>query len=846
MAAISFDEVFAAEIDAINTRRLMHLLARPVAGWEIEGHDPDGKPIVSPTAASELIGLSLSGGGVRSAAFCLGALQALDESGVLARVDYISSVSGGGYIGTSTVAGMSVSKDCQFPFPSKLQPEEQPSLRHVRDHSNYLFPHGRADVLGNLAIYLRGLMANTLCILPWLFGLAGLMVLVHPTLMSLFDTPLRLLHGPLAGLLSWPALSGFKTFLSNLFQLPLVQGASSISFPVTALVALFILTTLLCWSIQRSWFPNRSDVGTRGMRITAVALGVFAAAVLYDLQPIILVRMFGLAKDNFIDRLMTPFLFDWGGVLAPVLAPLTAVLGFASSFLAKLLKTGSESPKWQARIFRYSIKALMYAAAAAAPLILWISFLYLVYWGIADNGVDLWPAACEPFCHTPLLFRGPIQAMNDCAAGLYICLAFGFLIVQMALMPNANSLHRLYRDRLSKAFLFDPTTAGETDRARTAVKHGAVPSRSRKWLDSIKLSEIECCHAPYQIINAALNIRGSKYANQRGRNADFFIFTPQFVGSRATGYARTTDVEQLDSGLDLAAAMAISGAAASANMGASTIKALTSTLALLNIRLGYWLPNPRVAANRDERTSLLAQIFDQHYFLLEMLGWLHEGRNLVYLTDGGHIENLGIYELLRRRCELIIAVDAEADPGLTFGSFVELQRHALIDLGVRVSLPWSTIRDCANKASKQVAETGGVAWVDAEHGPHVALGKIEYPNDRTGILLYIKSSLSGDENDYVVDYKRRYPEFPHEATADQLFSEEQFEVYRALGFHAARRAISGEDKVAMENGPAKWDEGGDKSLVPRLLELLGRDQEKPPVRPRRSRRRSTKAPAQTP
>jgi hypothetical protein len=70
-------------------------------------------------------------------------------------------------------------------------------------------------------------------------------------------------------------------------------------------------------------------------------------------------------------------------------------------------------------------------------------------------------------------------------------------------------------------------------------------------------------------------------------------------------------------------------------------------------------------------------------------------------------------------------------------------------------------------------------------GPHCAIGEIEYPGNRQGILLYIKSSLTGDENDYILYYKQRYARFPHETTLDQLFSEEQFEGYRALGFHAA-------------------------------------------------------------
>jgi hypothetical protein len=250
-------------------------------------------------------------------------------------------------------------------------------------------------------------------------------------------------------------------------------------------------------------------------------------------------------------------------------------------------------------------------------------------------------------------------------------------------------------------------------------------------------------------------------------------------------------------------------------MGANTIKVLSPTLAILNVRLGFWLLNPRTFAAglpqlgrsiaRKYLDFIIWKYFSSLYILREMLGHLHEGSDLIYLTDGGHIENLGIYELLRRHCRLIIVIDAEADPDMNFNSFVALQRHAFIDLGVLVHLSWSAIRDATRAASEKVMATDGVARNKAPEGPHVALGTIDYPGDPTpGILLYVKSSLTGDENDYIVDYKRRCPKFPHETTADQFFSEEQFEVYRALGFHATHGALTGDDRVAMASRLVKW------------------------------------------
>jgi hypothetical protein len=273
-------------------------------------------------------------------------------------------------------------------------------------------------------------------------------------------------------------------------------------------------------------------------------------------------------------------------------------------------------------------------------------------------------------------------------------------------------------------------------------------------------------------------------------------------------------------------AMAISGAAASSNMGSATIKPLVPTLPTLNVRLGYWLSNPGKVAGTLNK-GWISRLLDRLYFVKEALGLLTEDSETVYLTDGGHIENLGIYELLGRRCKLIIAVDAEADPDISFGSLVNLQRYARIDFGLRFDLPWAPIRDATRHASAEILKSGGQSTAKAPHGPHCALGTIYYPRksgeatgpDNTGILLYIKSSLTGDENDYVIEYKRRNPSFPYETTLDQLFTEEQFEAYRNQGFHAVNSAFKLEDKVSMNPVAVKWQ--GDNTRIP--LEKRMRD-----------------------
>lgn len=185
---------------------------------------------------------------------------------------------------------------------------------------------------------------------------------------------------------------------------------------------------------------------------------------------------------------------------------------------------------------------------------------------------------------------------------------------------------------------------------------------------------------------------------------------------------------------------------------------------------------------------------------------LNEKAKMVYLTDGGGFDNLGIYELLRRRCKVIIAADAEADPPLNCESLIRLQTYARIDLGVRIDLPWEDIRRSTTKITQESPH--GPSDDPAQcGGPHVAIGRIDYGEDEYGVLIYIKASVSGDESDLIFDYRRRHAAFPHEATLDQFFGEEQFEVYRALGFHATRKFFHGEDRGAMlKTSPNGWPE----------------------------------------
>lgn len=798
-----FDEVFQEEVRAINARRrefhrqdLMALEieadasstepsspqgvdAKPPAPESAtRGQSPpaEREPIMRPTVGSNVVGLALSGGGVRSASFCLGALQALDKADVLKNIDYLSTVSGGGYIGTSLSAAMTHSKG-EFPFKSSLSQDEPYPVQHIRNHSNYLFPRGSINFFYNIVIYLRGLLANGLLILPWLLVAAAITIFIKPTSESL-------------------PVAHFGHF-----------GVTLLALGIFALL-------LIAWGLWRSFELSgwEAEIGSRWTRLSAVVLLVLLGVGFCELQPLVLDGIFKSVHNQ--GGSLAGFV-GWLKGLAAVLAPFSAVVAFFSRHIGRLLKEGAERPSLSAVALRAVGKAAVYVAGAAIPFLLWMAYLYLSFIGIKDLNPEFIGSGGSSY-HAPHWLSEFSQSWFGQATPIAWFYLVAFLLLfsaSLLLSANANSLHRLYRDRLSKAFLFDPTTiegrpSGLRGRSQVSASVDiAAADEMMKYenfelapIDRFKLSKISCAHTPYHLTNTALNIQGSKYANRRGRNADFFILSPKFIGSGATKYVRTEEFEDQVDELDLATAMAVSGAAASSNMGANSIKALTPTLAILNVRLGYWMANPRQLAEDRKPSSLL----DQLYFLQELLGLMREDSETIYLTDGGHIENLGIYELLRRRCRLIIAIDAEADPEMSFRSLVALQRYARIDLGVLIALPWAEIRDGTRAASKEIAESGGLPPHAAPHGPHCAVGEIIYPQNRKGILLYVKSSITGDENDYIVDYKRRFPSYPHETTADQLFSEEQFEAYRALGFHAVNEVFLGNDNVGMRPKPAPW------------------------------------------
>jgi hypothetical protein len=328
---------------------------------------------------------------------------------------------------------------------------------------------------------------------------------------------------------------------------------------------------------------------------------------------------------------------------------------------------------------------------------------------------------------------------------------------------NQFSIHLLYRNRLMRGYL------GASNKNRQSQPFtGFDPN------DDLPLSDLQTSVSyagPYPIINTALNLVTGRQLAWQTRKAASFMFTPLHSGyqgdpakepdNNSCCYRPTIDCARPD-GMSLGTAMAISGAAASPNMGYHSSPSLAFLMTVFNVRLGWWSGNPRY----EKKWRKAGPAIGLWYMLKELFGLTDDESGFVYLSDGGHFENLGIYELVKRRCRFIVACDAGQDEDMKFDDLGNAVRKIRVDLGTDIMIDVGPLRDGKK---------------------HCALGKINYHTgdgrEEYGDLIYIKASLCGKEPADVRNYKALHKEFPNQTTADQWFDEDQFESYRMVGLH---------------------------------------------------------------
>lgn len=381
--------------------------------------------------------------------------------------------------------------------------------------------------------------------------------------------------------------------------------------------------------------------------------------------------------------------------------------------------------------------------------------------------------------------------------GIFIAAAAISLFANWAININIFSLHGMYRMRLMRAFL------GASNTQRVPNPFTGFDDRDTVYEHKIVTGP----GMPLHLINTTVNLLATNNLAWRQRKAEGFTISPLHCGGWRLGYAKT-EIYGRKGGLSLSTAMAISGAAFNPNMGYHSSPLVTLVMTLFNVRLGWWLPNPRYqmgklqtrlsGCSEPNLTSAEGYKSSVHRkadypplpnkflekkaprlalgpLLRESLGGTDDEAPFIELTDGGHFENLGLYEMVLRRTRWIVVVDASADPKCQLEDLGNAIRKVEIDLGVPIVFDRQGLR-MREGASKD--------------NLYCALADIRYdvvdPVDRPmrGQLLYIKTGLNGNEPPDITQYARTHHDFPHEATANQFFNESQFESYRHLGHHA--------------------------------------------------------------
>jgi hypothetical protein len=721
---------------------------RKKAVWDQYLDDPSEKRL----------GICCSGGGIRSAAYSLGALQVLRRRGLLHDAEHLSAVSGGGYmaIAHAVMVDQTLHDDNQPPilpkdpggdevkeeqFFGKLPPWAlgSPEEQHLRDHSTYLAPGFAGKVwMGQNLLY--GILRHLAPFAAGLYLIAAAAGLVYAQWLG-------------------PRLRD-PSRAHAVFWWPWVWTVVGVS---AVIGLLFVL---------RQWIQEHSgDGGRLTLLQTAIARLLLA-------QLILAIVLLGLPA---LMLFLSEHPIAWIRSVATTAATLQIGSLSLMAIIAYLIKRVS-SRRW--------FKLLSALTFLVAPLVVGIPFVAMLYW----------VARRSSFFALPFWLAVASVAV---------------LVVISRLNETTPNMHLFYRERLASAFVGKRQVDRRNNRA--FLGYGQPP-----WKDAIlfsKLAEGEAsAKLPNLIVCAALN---ASQDVPPGRLAASFTFEKDYSGGPLTGYVPTKRMEEAAGKgvLTLPAMMAISGAALSPSMGKMTIPWLRPLLAIFNARLGVWLPNPlldhsvgargvrrikrRIDPTPPSFGTALPKVTKWQrpgtlYVLREALGLNHLHRRFVYITDGGHWENLGLVELLRRGCGEILCFDAAGGDIYHFHTIAEAITLARSDLGVEININLTPLRP-----------VDGVSPAD-----HVT-ADILYPDGTTGVLVFAKAAMASDTPEDLRDYREQDPRFPSHSTSDQLFNDRRFESYRALGAHAAEGAV--DSLIAWRTGRRAAAAGGHGQLAPAAM-----------------------------
>jgi hypothetical protein len=769
-------------------------------------------PVAEPDPNDDRFGICCSGGGIRSASFNLGALQAIQDKKRLQKTRFLSAVSGGSYIAAAfaIVAKTSRPGDPRDPAgmdsdPELVTPDSPPFERwspeeqYLRNRASYMAPTG-ADKAYLVWRILLGLLINLLLIGAVVALLAAALSLyyrsAHPGL-------IRPPHAPLGA-----SPSGTVVLVGGLIM---VAG---------------ILLGIASVMVRKEQHADRR----RFLELWSLRVFCFGLVVLV-LEAVVPELIDLLRKDSVSGGTQKAGGVDEGSLGAvasgSVAAILAAIVAQLRSATADPVKVAREATGFITKLGPRLRMALIYLAAWVLGPLLILAMLVVATLVQVETRDTLVRAAI------------PVGAF---------VVALGFMRYGDL---NTWSLHPFYRRRLSTAFALRRVwREGDPPGGRAE----ACPERELLLMSKTHvLPQIPAWEGrwPTLLVCAAANV-SDPGAAPPGRGVTTFTFSAAEMGGPLVGGVVTEYFEQRlpetrRRDFTLPAAVAMSGAAVSPSMGKMTRPSVRFLMAMANVRLGVWVPNPRRLESfvglrselrkdasgirpklnallrpgtfeRVERSRAVTRASARRttsasvprpsplYLLKELLGWNSINDKFLYVTDGGHYENLGLIELLRRGCRHIYCFDASGGRQLAqLGDAIALARS---ELGVEISFPdgqLERLMENEKGVAKARCAAGTLTYMHCH--PHVT-GKIVYvPTVFTGNLPWDVRALKEEDN-----------RFPHHSTMDQLFTDQKFEAYRTLGYCGAVDAMTAMDGPLAE-ADAEAD-GGDAR--PGFYELLER------------------------
>jgi hypothetical protein len=811
-----------------------------------------------------LSGLAISGGGIRSASFGLGVMQALAENEQLSKIHYMSTVSGGGYIGSALTWALHQDNTADtssqnFPFKRKEKAEsgENTLLNYIRQHGNYLAPTSSLDIVSFAAIVIRGMLMSVFVyfslLTAFIMFVLAVFYLINTSLSRLIVTTdlvtsieivvlliilgfvilkrffnqkskyrllieslpfalmlinfiflaLLLFHPSVNTLLITAGIAvigyfmlkgfidsvGIFSLLNEVYTVYLILIGIILYFTgsetfveysigtVFILLVVFILKRIFSSKNkdkqkEKDLAHKKYDLFIKGQKRIGLLLKIGIACIMFGLLPYISKKI----SFPFSSSLLKTF-FDNSSVLMAIVFTLFGVfIGiWQYNKIQKKEKTRSKSSG-----------ILIYAGVFA----LVFGVLFLSY-TLADKLFELFKK--------DTIIEDPLPP--DFYLLFLLIVAFIYLVMRIGRLVDLNLVgpHQLWRNRLMETFMPDEE-AVKQNKWMPAKKANSAQMEDMCFVETSKEDPTKVLKKPYHIINANIILSNSTRSVFRSRGGDNFIISPLYCGSSATQWVKTNSYQKAkqfinsklfnafherQQGITLATAMAVSAAALNANAGVSgkgvsRNSIVSILLSLLNLRLGYWTSNPNwpnpLAFNANLTTpGLMSEVLKKGFT---------ESDQYVLLSDGGHFENLGLYELIRRKLDLIIVSDGGADPDFNFDDLANAIEKVRVDFNAKIEFI------DGYKTDDILPGTAGTSFFHQKHNiakKGFGLAKITYNNDDkpTAILVYLKLAMIDDLPTDLYSYKGVNPAFPHESTADQSFDEKQFEAYRELGYHVA-------------------------------------------------------------